>query len=198
MEKFGGDMEDEAMLILDLYLKGVESLMLAVSFAQRSRLYSSILWKSLIDYCLDSVLTDSRQSGDGSLFGSLLEAAALSGGDLANLISQIPPEMAIEGLRPRLVAAVTDYRLKVEIGATAAKISDNDRRSLLREAECRSRRGKRVEAGTKLLVVSNTAQETFPHTSAAVEPPIQSTTFQRKPLSSPKDHHRFSLSLAIH
>ncbi|GKY90900.1 hypothetical protein MPSEU_000062800 [Mayamaea pseudoterrestris] len=202
MEHFGGDSEDEALIILDLYLKGANSLMLAVSFAERSRLYSSILWKQLIDFCLKNVGNESKEkqihSNDGSLFGSLLEAAALSGGDLANLISQIPPNMAIDGLRPRLVTAVTDYRLKVEIGEKAAKISANDRRALRSEADCRLKKGQRVILGYHVNVTLEDKQEKTSSIAASIkaESPSKSS-FQRKPLTPPKDHHRFSLSLAI-
>jgi hypothetical protein len=156
LENFGNDGSDETSLILDLYLQGCRSLMLAVSYAQRTPARSQKLWESLIDYCLSEkhqelpiqsfAQTRRKSSGktskvDGSLFGSLLEAAALSGADLAHLVQQIPPGMSIEGLRPRLVSAVADSRFKVQMRELAREIAAWERRLLVRELEHRSRRG---------------------------------------------------------
>ena len=52
LEHFGDDGADESKLILELYLQGCRSLMLAVSYAQRTPSRSEQLWKSLIDHCL--------------------------------------------------------------------------------------------------------------------------------------------------
>ena len=147
IENYSEQTEAEAIGILDLYLKGANSLMLAVSYAQRQRKYSSILWDKLINFCL----TDDREKfgdfgkagQDGILFGALLEAAALSGADLARLVARIPPGMIVEGLRPRLVAAVADYRLKLDIHQAAAAAAGEERISLLRQVTHRSRRGTR-------------------------------------------------------
>jgi len=73
----------------------------------------------------------------------LLEAAALVGADLAVLVTRIPQRMNIEGLRPRLVAAVADYRMKLSMHESAADTCRSDRVSLLRELGHRSRRGMR-------------------------------------------------------
>lgn len=147
MEHYGDESEAEAWLILELYLKGAMSLMLAVAYAQRVQHHSSTLWKILINHCLAGTtkLSKNRSSADGSLFGSLLEAAALSGADLANLVAQIPPGMAIEGLRPRLVAAVADYRLKLVMTESSSAIALDEKIALLRERTHRSRRGMRCE-----------------------------------------------------
>ena len=140
IEHFGqGSEEDNAKQILNLYLKGSESLMLAVSYAQRNTAFSSQLWAILIDHCL----TTSTQDEDGSLFGALLECAAQCGADLAHLVTQIPQGMQIEGLRPRLVAAVADYRWKLKMHEAASSIGTNERIVLLRELAHRSRRGMR-------------------------------------------------------
>ena len=145
MERFGSDTIDDATLILELYLKGCQSLMLAVSFAERSTLHSSILWQSLIEFCLGSAGEKSTETStkrkNGTRFGSLLEAAALSGADLAYLVKQIPHGMAVEGLRPRLVAAVADYRLKLQMHESASAIAVEEKIDLLRERSHRSRRG---------------------------------------------------------
>jgi len=158
MEHFGDDSEEESRLILDLYLKGAQSLMLAVSYAQRANDHSSVLWNILINHCLSNTkgnspsfddIKDKQRVGsvaiDGSLFGSLLEAAALSGADLAHLVKQIPPGMAIHGLKPRLVAAVADYRLKLQMRHTSSEIASSEKIALLREVAHRSRRGMRFE-----------------------------------------------------
>jgi hypothetical protein len=151
MENYGDDAEAGARVILQLYLKGAMSLMLAVAYAQRVKEYSSALWETLINHCLSD--TTKRLSGsagaDGSLFGSLLEAAALSGADLAHLVAQIPPGMAIEGLRPRLVAAVADYRLKLLMHKSSAEIASEEKITLLRERTHRSRRGMRCELSSQ-------------------------------------------------
>jgi len=150
LEHYGEIQKDSARVILDLYLSGCKNLMLAVSFAQRTRQFSPVLWEILIDHCLstggkesDKEGSSGRQSVDGARFGSLLEAAALSGADLARLVSQIPPGMAVEGLRPRLVGAVSDYRLKLQMRQNAAVIANAEKVSLLCEVAHRSRRGLR-------------------------------------------------------
>jgi vacuolar protein sorting-associated protein 41 len=143
-EQFGEDTEAEAREILELYLKGTKCLMLAVSYTQRAIDYTPILWQMLIENCLsNSTAAEISASADGSLFGSLLEAAALSGADLAKLVNQIPPGMAIEGLRPKLVAAVADYRLKLQMHQSSSSIAHDEKIDLLRELAHRSRRGVR-------------------------------------------------------
>jgi len=158
MEHYGNDTADDAAVVLELYLKGAQSLMLAVSFAQRATRHSSTLWHSLIDYCLGTQTSsggggeDSKtdvKKENGLLFGSLLEAAALSGADLAHLVKQIPHGMGVEGLRHRLVAAVADYRLKLQMHETASTIAVSEKISLLSECSHRSRRGVRYEASPK-------------------------------------------------
>jgi len=149
MENFGDDSESEAKLILDLYLTGAQSLMLAVAYAQRTQAYSTMLWETLINHCLPGHAdkgTSSALTFDGSLFGSLLEAAALSGADLAKLVAQIPQGMQVEGLRPRLVAAIADYRLKVQLHRTSSVIAVKEQTLLFQEAAIRSRRGMRYDA----------------------------------------------------
>lgn len=163
MENYGDDAEAGARMILQLYLKGAMSLMLAVAYAQRVKDYSSVLWEILINHCLSD--TTKRLSGsvgaDGSLFGSLLEAAALSGADLAHLVAQIPPGMGIEGLRPRLVAAVADYRLKLLMHKSSAEIASEEKITLHRERTHRSRRGMRCELSShsKMQMLPSLAKE---------------------------------------
>jgi hypothetical protein len=148
IEHYGEESEEEAQEVLNLYMKGAKSLTLAVSFAQRNRDYSPQLWKFLIEHCLThsgGTATPPGEQIDGSLFGSLLEAAALSGADLAHLVTQIPPGMAIEGLRPRLVAAVADYRLKLKMHEAASEAASEEMISILRELSHRTRRGARFQ-----------------------------------------------------
>jgi vacuolar protein sorting-associated protein 41 len=151
MEAFGNESESDALLILELYLKGAESIVLAVSFAQRNSSHSAKLWRTLVDYCLSSTTADNHDELNrsnrnmGTMFGSLLEAAALCGADLAHLVSQIPPGMQVEGLRPRMVSAVADYRLKVELYASADRIGTNEKLFLCQEAALRSKRGMRFD-----------------------------------------------------
>ena len=133
--------EEISKQILELYLLGARSLMLSVSYAQRTTSYSSVLWARLIDFCLSATEESETVRSDGSLFGSLLEAAALSGADLAKLVQQIPMGMGIEGLRPRLVAAVADYRMKLQLHQSSASIADTEKKDLLLELNHRLRRG---------------------------------------------------------
>ena len=144
IEHFSELDETEAKHILDLYLGGANSIMLAVSFVQRHKEYSSVLWDQLIDYCLTHKAQGENEK-DGMLFGSLLEAAAMSGADLARLVKRIPPGMVVEGLRPRLVAAVADYRHKLDIVEAANSAGSADRVALLQEITHRSRRGVRYQ-----------------------------------------------------
>jgi hypothetical protein len=154
MENFGNDSEEDALLILDLYLKGAKSLMHAVSFAQRTKDCSTALWEILIDYCLATSSDPGKNardaSTDGSLFGLLLESTALFGANLAHLVSQIPPGMSIEGLRPRLVAAVADYRWKLQMHEGAAEVATSEKIDLLREVAHRSRRGARYHPSDRI------------------------------------------------
>jgi vacuolar protein sorting-associated protein 41 len=147
MENYGNKNEADALLILELYLKGAESLMLAVSFAQRTKSHSKKLWEKLIEYCL--LKSTSEKSSDGGcsgiLFGSLLEAAALSGADLSHLVAQIPKGMQVEGLRPRLIAAVADYRLKVLLHSKSNEIAAIEKGMLFLESSRRSSRGMRYD-----------------------------------------------------
>jgi len=110
--------------------------MLGVAYAQRTKGYTALLWDKLIDHCLSP-------GAHGTSFGALLEAAALSGADLAKLVSRIPPGMVVEGLRPRLVAAVADYRLMVDIHRAAGDAARQEEVILIREVAQRSRRGAR-------------------------------------------------------
>lgn len=142
MENFGSKNESDARLILELYLKGAKSLMLAASFAQRTKKHHLVLWEILIDHCLSSKTSDGGI--DGRSFGALLEAAALCGADLAKLVARIPPGMQVEGLRPRLVAAVADYRLKVKLHETSTEVAAKEKLLLVKEEAMRSRRGLRV------------------------------------------------------
>lgn len=148
IENYGDGTEEDSQEVLNLYLKGAKSVMLAAAYAQRNNECAQILWETLIEYCLsggepcgDQEMEPSKV--DGTLFGSLLEAAALCGADLALLVTSIPEGMNIEGLRPRLVAAVADYRMKLTMHEAAAEICVSDRISLLRELGHRSRRGLR-------------------------------------------------------
>lgn len=161
MEHFGNDSSEDVSMVLELYLKGVRSLVLAVSYAQRAGKHSLELWHTLIEHCLSPDVGSGSDAGgvtteNSSLFGSLLEAAALSGADVALLVNQIPHGMAVEGLRPRLVAAVADYRLQLQMHESASKIATSERAALLSEYSHRSRRGFRCSATPS--VVSETTK----------------------------------------
>lgn len=148
MEHFGkAATEDDARLILDLYLKGTQSMMLTVSYVQRAHEHKAGLWEILIQHCLTEGGKPSSPGSkiDGTLFGSLLEAAGLCGADLAKLVAEIPPGMSILGLRPRLVAAVADYRMKLQTHQSASQVAATEKIDLLRELAHRSRRGIRYE-----------------------------------------------------
>jgi len=146
IEKFGRGTEEDAKETLDLYLRGLQNLYLAVSFAERSKKHTGILWDILVNYCTSPPAPDDaeQQINSGSLFGSLLEAAAHCGADLSSLVSKIPPGMAIEGLREKLISSVIDYRHKVKIHEQASKIQADDKVGVLRELSHLSRRGSRI------------------------------------------------------
>jgi hypothetical protein len=135
----------EAMGILNLYLRGIQSVVLAVFFVQRQKRLTSELWDTLTRFCINDEY--SQSASDGMLFGDLLEAAALAGADLARLVKEIPEGINVEGLRPRLVAAVADYRMKVEVYTAAISAGSEDEASLMREIAHRSRRGVRHLVG---------------------------------------------------
>lgn len=148
IEHYSDGSEQDSQQVLDLYLKGAKSVMLAAAYAQRDNAHAAILWEMLIEHCMAGSGPSETIDGedgkvDGTMFGSLLEAAALCGADVALLVSSIPEGMNIEGLRPRLVAAVADYRMKLTMHEAAADICRKDRIGLLRELGHRSRRGLR-------------------------------------------------------
>lgn len=157
IEQYGDNSEDDALRVLDLYVKGADSLMMAVSYAQRTRDHSSLLWDRLIDHCISSDKRDTRDNDakyTGKKFGMLLEAAALSGADLAKLVTHIPAGMAVQGLRTRLVAAVADYRMKLKLHKANAEIGTKEKIALLRELAHRSRRGMRYQMRNQLVATS--------------------------------------------
>lgn len=154
MDRYGEQSKENANIVLELYLNGAQSLMLAVSFAQRAKEHKTELWEKLINQCL---ATDKKKLEGGNFdqrnhFGSLLEAAALSGADLAQLVTKIPPGMSIEGLRPRLVGAVSDYRWKLQMHESANEVARREILDLYREHEHRSRRGRRFEPSDRIEV----------------------------------------------
>ena len=159
IEEYGDGSEEDAKAILDLYLNGANSIMLAASYAQRDTAHGSELWDTLIQFCLDAGATN---RDDGSLFGSLLESAALCGADLSLLVTRIPEGMNVEGLRPKLVAAVGDYRLKLKMHEAATGIGEKEKIGMLRELGHRSRRGTRfygAQKAPKAELVSPTVPE---------------------------------------
>jgi vacuolar protein sorting-associated protein 41 len=200
MENYGTLNESDARLILELFLIGCQSLMLAVSFAQRAKVHSSILWEKLIEHCLWR--SKSEKLGDGSIsgvyFGSLLEAAALSGADLAHLVARIPTGMQVEGLRPRLVAAVADYRLKVQLHAKANEMARDEVRMLRGESSRRLRHGVRFYSPTDQMAsdhVGRTTNDDDNSTNVNIDedlPTVLSST--HRPKTRPI---RYSYSFAI-
>lgn len=171
MENFGNGSSEDVTMVLELYLKGARSLVLAVSYAQRAGKHSLELWHTLIEHCLSpdvgsSSDIDGVAKGNSSSFGSLLEAAALSGADVALLVNQIPHGMAVEGLRPRLVAAVADYRLQLQMHESASKIATSERAALLSEYSHRSRRGFRCSASPTIVSEKSTPGQISPSKTA--------------------------------
>ncbi len=146
IENFSNGSVEDAKEILQLYLRGAKNLFMAVAFAERNTAYSSILFDMLVEHCTtpDPTSDSNQNSAMGALFGSLLEAAAHTGSDLASLVSRIPEGMSIEGLRPKLIAAITDYRYKVKMHEHVEKILLEDKVSILRELNHVSRRGERI------------------------------------------------------
>ncbi|KAL3776985.1 hypothetical protein ACHAWO_006339 [Cyclotella atomus] len=162
IEKFGRDDFESAKKVLQIYLLGAKNLLLAVAYAERNTEHSTELWEILITHCTES-------EGHGALFGSLLEAAAHCGADLSSLVAKIPQGVAVEGLRPKLIAAVTDYRYKVKIHEFESTILTDDKMSIIRELSHLSRRGSR-----------NSTQQSA--RSASVSDHNQSATSQSKAL----------------
>ena len=202
IEHYGEDSESEAREILELYMNGAKSLVLAVAFAQRNKVHSSRLWEALVEHCLSSdknVLASTEDKKEGILFGSLLEAAALYGADLAKLVTQIPPGMAVEGLRPRLVAAVADYRLKLSMHETASEMATQEMVSCLVELSHRSRRGVRYQLSSKPFPGS--ASETGAGSQEAEDSGEHATSREKLNRSlrtlERKEHQRLGLPLPI-
>ena len=143
IERSGAVTEELSNQVLLLYLEGVVSLPLAVEYAERNVRYSSMLWDNLVSYCLTKE-SHGRKS-NGKIFGSLLEVAARSGADLSKLVSKIPKKMSIDGIRSKLVAAISDYQIKVQMHKAAYEVLSCDKVTLLRQQYYRSRRGNRID-----------------------------------------------------
>lgn len=155
IENFFDSSIEDAKYILQLYLCGTKNLFLAVSYAERNILYRIALFDMLVEHCTTPDPTSdaaNQNSIMGRSFGSLLEAAAHAGSDLASLVSKIPEGMSIEGLRPKLIAAITDYRYKVKIHEYADKMIVDDKVKLMREINHVSRRGERIVSDNKIKV----------------------------------------------
>ena len=86
---FDGSVAD-AKEILQLYLRGAKKLFMAVTFAERNTTHSSILFDMLVEHCTppDPTSDANQNSAMGSLFGSLLEAAADTGSDVSFALLQ--------------------------------------------------------------------------------------------------------------
>lgn len=179
IDRCGSGSEEDSRTILQLYLEGAKSLPLAVAYAQRNKAHSTMLWDSLVSYCLDPKpqLTRKRKGKrkdsisdkeDGHLFGALLEVAARSGADLSHLVSKIPKGMQIEGLRPRLIASIADYRVKVQMHKAAAEVLNKDKVDLLRELAQKSRRGTRIGLSA---VADNSEMESFVENGSGADEP---------------------------
>jgi hypothetical protein len=199
MDRYGEQDRENARVILDLYLHGAKSLMLAVSFAQRSTVYKAELWQTLVDYCLMSDEKGSKRGRNGrsNHFGALLEAAALAGADLAQLVTKIPPGMSIEGLRPRLVAAVSDYRFKQQMHLQANEIAQKEASQIFRECEHKTRRGKRYEISGRIKVPAWAVKASGRDASRPEESQSRNTLgpmLQLKPKIRPQ---RFSLAYSL-
>mmetsp|Transcript_26384 Transcript_26384/g.61383 ORF Transcript_26384/g.61383 Transcript_26384/m.61383 type:complete len:175 (-) Transcript_26384:1522-2046(-) len=173
--------------MLDLYLTGAESVTLAASYAQRNTKHAAVLWDTLIQHCLDARLGD-----DGTLFGSLLEAAALCGADLALLVTRIPEGMNVHGLRPKLVKAVGDYRLKLKMHEASKETGETEKIGLLRELGHRSRRGTRFHPLTSPKPTSTTADEPKEPDKAVPTP----SSGSRRPIQRPA-RYRSNMGLPV-
>ncbi|KAL7543859.1 hypothetical protein ACHAXR_013228 [Thalassiosira sp. AJA248-18] len=191
IEKFGKATIEDARQILQLYLRGANNLYWAVAFAERCSQYSSMLWDTLVEHCTTPDPTrDTNQNGAlGALFGSLLEAAAHTGSDLASLVSRIPEGMSIEGLRPKLIAAITDYRYKVKIHEHVDDMLMNDKISVLRELSHLSRRGERIECRHRGAKTTNK--------SPGLPSPSRRGLLKYRRLKGPSSHESHSFSLPI-
>ena len=196
IEFYGSRNQDDVMIILELFLEGAKSIMLGVAYAQRTRVYSSLLWDKLIDFCL----IPGGRGDNGTSFGALLEAAALSGADLAKLVARIPPGMVVDGLRPRLVAAVADYRLMVDIHHVASEAVGQERVNLIREVAHRSRRGARyifpasVSVRRRDIAVATTGRTSGDGEEKEEKPTGLDRSF--RPIKR-KDHRGFLMSIPM-
>jgi hypothetical protein len=190
IEKFGKGTLVEAKEILTLYLLGAKSLSMAVAFAERDTKHSKDLWEMLLEHCTTSD-PSSDANEKGALFGSLLEAAAHCGADLASLVSSIPEGMSIEGLRPKLIAAIADYRHKVQIHKYTADALVEDKVSLLRELCHLSRRGRRAIGDRK---VSNKCAH---KNDSASSDKLSLLQMQRTKYGATTTRHLSSFSLSI-
>lgn len=136
IEKSGRGLDD-AIVVLKLYLDEVKSLSRAVTYVESTKDVDSethdILRGILVEYCINN-----------DVFGDLLEVSALCGADVAMLVSNIPKSMFIDGLRPKLVKAVENYRLQLDMYEATSRLFEEDKICNLRDFAHRSRKGRLV------------------------------------------------------
>jgi hypothetical protein len=108
--------------------------------------------------------------------------------------------MQVEGLRPGLVAAVADYRLKVELHSTSTEIAVEEKALLFQEITQRSRRGMRYDGSndTSLDCLDAAAVDEFKTDDVAVStsatPEVLSPRLRTRHRPSRYSH---SLSISI-
>lgn len=165
-----------------------------MSYAQRQNDYSVLLWDKLIGYCLEK--GSQKREGAGVLFGALLEASAVYGADLSRLVSRIPAGMVVEGLRPRLVSAVADYRLKLGVHEAALAVSEEEKILLQRQVAHRSKRGVRYQE-MKGSNGDNVDSEAFLRNECRSKTVEMSTLVEMSRTRFRRDRYRLSYSIPM-
>jgi len=133
--------KDDAVEVLRLYLEEVGSLPLAVQYVESVKEnhgeMHEVLMGILVDACSE------RQA-----IGDLLEVSAQYGGDVAALVAQIPKGTLINGLIPKLAAAVSNYQLRLKMYQSTSLLYEKDKVDSMRMYLHRSRRGRLIDLST--------------------------------------------------
>jgi len=133
--------KDDAIEVLRLYLEEVGSLPLAVQYVESVKENHGEMHEVLMGILVNAC-------SERQVIGDLLEVSAQYGGDVAALVAQIPKGTLINGLIPKLAAAVSNYQLRLKMYQSTSLLYEKDKVDSMRMYLHRSRRGRLVDMST--------------------------------------------------
>ena len=137
---------------MSLYLINCSSVYLGIKYATNHSTQKEMLLTLVVTHCL--------QDG-GKKIGQLLESASEVGADLSRLVREIPTGVEIDGLKDKLLKAISDYRQFLNLNAETLAIAGSERLHLLQTCSHTVRRGTRVSAKANIAPVTISTESGF-------------------------------------